>query len=121
DPSLRDRVVARADASSLRVRGWNPTAVTVRSVLRAADVRVTGLAAEMSYYALISIVPIATAVGSSLGFLRRFLGDEQVEEIRSSIVEALTTIFAQQVASNILAPLVDGLLDEGRASVATGA
>src|SRR5690606_33423831 len=90
-------------------------------VLRASDVRVTGLAAEMSYYALISIVPIATALGSSLGFLRRLLGDEQVEQVRTSIVEALTTIFAQQVASDILAPLVDGLLDEGRASVAIGA
>lgn len=121
DPSLRDRVVARADAATLRVRGWNLAAVGVRSVLRASDVRVTGLAAEMSYYALISIVPIATALGSSLGFLRRLLGDEQVEQVRTSIVEALTTIFAQQVASDILAPLVDGLLDEGRASVAIGA
>lgn len=120
-PSLRDRLVARADGSSLRVGPWNPLAVTVGSVLRASDVRVTGLAAEMSYYALISIVPIATALGSSLGFLRRLLGDEQVEEIRTSIVDALTTIFAQQVASDILAPLVDGLLDEGRTSVAVGA
>lgn len=119
--SLSDRIVARADAVTWRVGRWNVVAVVVRSVLRAAHVRVTGLAAEMSYYALISLVPIATALGSSLGFLRRLLGDEQVEAIRTSIVDGLTSIFAEQVASDILAPLVDGLLDEGRTSVAIGA
>lgn len=120
-PSVRMRVVARADASTVRVRGYNPVAVTVRAVLRAGDVRVTGLAAEMSYYALISLVPIATALGSSLGFLRPLLGDEQVEQIRTSIVDALTSIFAQQVASDVLAPLVDGLLSEERTGFAVGA
>ncbi|WP_162458496.1 YihY/virulence factor BrkB family protein [Pseudactinotalea suaedae] len=119
--SMRERVIAGADAVPWRVGRWNVVAVVARSVARASDVRVTGLAAEMSYYALISLVPISTALGSSLGFLRRLLGDEQVEEIRTSIVDGLTTIFAEQVAGDILAPLVDGLLDEGRASVAIGA
>jgi len=120
-PSVRKRVIARADAVPWRVGRWNVVAVAARSVARASDVRVTGLAAEMSYYALISLVPITTALGSSLGLLRRLLGNEQVEEIRTSIVEVLTTIFAEQVAGDILAPLVDGLLDEGQASVAIGA
>lgn len=119
--SLRDRLIARADAVTWRVGRWNLVAVVVRSLFRTSEVRVTGLAAEMSYYALISLVPIATALGSSLGFLRRILGDEQVEQIRTSIVDGLTSIFAEQVASDILAPLVDGLLDEGRTSIAIGA
>lgn len=119
--SFGERVTARVDAFPWRLGRWNPVAVVVRSVLRASDVRITGLAAEMSYYALISLVPIATALGSSLGFLRRLLGDEQVEQIRASIVGGLTSIFAEQVAGNVLAPLVDGLLDEGRTSVAIGA
>ncbi|PWD51065.1 hypothetical protein C8046_10820 [Serinibacter arcticus] len=120
-PSIRDRAAARADAVEWRVRDVNPVAVVVRGVLRAGDVRVTGLAAEMSYYALISIVPITTALGSNLGLLRPILGDGQVEEIRASIVDALTSIFAQQVAADVLAPLVDGLLDERRTGFAVGA
>lgn len=120
-PTIRDRLVARADASPVRIGRWNPAALVVRSALRAGDVRMTGLAAEMSYYALISLVPIATALGSSLGFLRRLLGDEEVEQIRGSIVEALASVFAEQVARDIMEPLVDGLLDEGRATVAVGA
>lgn len=120
-PTVRSQIEDRADGVGLRVRGINPVALATRSVLRAGDVRVTGLAAEMSYYALISLVPIATALGSSLGFLRPILGDPQVEEIRTSIVNALTTIFAQQVAADVLAPLVDGLLSEQRTSFAVGA
>ncbi len=120
-PTVRERVERRADAFGPRVRGLNPVALGTRSVLRAGDVRVTGLAAEMSYYALISLVPIATALGSSLGFLRPLLGDEQVTQIRTAIVDALTSIFAQQVASDVLAPLVDGLLSEERTGFAVGA
>lgn len=120
-PTLRERVVARADAVPWRIGRWNVVAVAVRSVLRAGDVRVTGLAAEMSYYALISLVPIVTALGASMGFLQRLFGEEQVDEVREAIVDALTTVFAQQVTSDIIAPLVDGLLDEGRGTVAVGA
>ncbi|GMA33099.1 YihY/virulence factor BrkB family protein [Litorihabitans aurantiacus] len=120
-PTVRERVEARADAFGPRVGRWNVVALVTRSVLRAGDVRVTGLAAEMSYYALISLVPIATALGSSLGFLRPLLGDTEVEEIREAIVGALTSIFAQQVASDVLAPLVDGLLSERRTGFAVGA
>lgn len=120
-PSLRERITARADASPLRIAGWNLPALVVRSLHRAGQVRVTGLGAEMSYYGLISLVPIITALGSGLGFLRPILGEDQVAEIRTSIVDALTTVFAQQVAADVLAPLVDGLLDEERAGFAVGA
>lgn len=75
----------------------------------------------MSYYALISLVPITTALGASLGFLRPLLGDEQVDQIRTSIVNALTSVFAKEVAGDVLAPLVDGLLDEKRTGFAIGA
>ncbi|PWF24401.1 YihY/virulence factor BrkB family protein [Ancrocorticia populi] len=120
-PSIRKRITARADASPWHVRQTNVLAAVVRTIFRAGDVRVTGLAAEMSYYALISIVPITTALGASLGFLQNIVGAAQIDQIRSSIVNALTTVFSQQVASNILAPLVDGLLTDGRGSIAIGA
>lgn len=120
-PTVREWVLGRTDAVTWRVRGWSPVALAVRSVLRAGDVRVTGLAAEMSYYALISLVPITTALGASLGYLRTILGDQRVDDIRNSIIDFLTTIFAEQVASDVLAPLVDGLLSESQTGLAVGA
>ena len=120
-PPVRDRVTGRADALPWRVAGWSPIALAVRTGYRSGDVRVTGLAAEMSYYALISLVPLTTALGSSLGYLSAIVGEEQVDEIRDSIIDLLTTIFAEQVASDVLAPLVDGLLSAESAGLAVGA
>lgn len=120
-PTVRERVLAVAEQYPLTVRGWDVAPMLVRAVLRAGDVRVPGLAAEMTYYALISLVPIATPLGASLGYLRPLLGDDQVQEIRTSVVDGLATVFAQQVAGDVLAPLVDGLLDEQRGGFAVGA
>ena len=120
-PTLAERAVRLADRHPGTVRGWGVTAIGVRAVVRAGEVRITGLAAEMTYYALISLVPIATALGASLGYLRPLLGDAQVEEIRTTVVDGLATVFAQQVAGDVLAPLVDGLLDEERGGFALGA
>ncbi|MCB7135455.1 YihY/virulence factor BrkB family protein [Cellulosimicrobium marinum] len=120
-PTVRDRLLARAARTPGRVRGVPVAEVALRAGFRSADVRVTGLAAEMSYYGLISLVPLTTALGASLGFLRPLLGDEQVDAIRRTLVDALTTVFAEQVAVDVLAPLVDGLLDEARTGFALGA
>ena len=120
-PTVAQRAVALADRHPGTVRGWGVVQLGVRSVVRSGEVRITGLAAEMTYYALISLVPIATALGASLGYLRPLLGDEQVDEIRTSVVDGLATVFAQQVATDVLAPLVDGLLDERRGGFALGA
>lgn len=120
-PTLAARAVGWADRHPVRVRGRNVGSLAVRSVVRAGEVRVTGLAAEMTYYALISLVPIATALGASLGYLRPLLGDQQVEELRTQVVDTLTSVFAQQLATDVLAPLVDGLLDEQRGGFAIGA
>lgn len=120
-PTLPERAVALADRHPVTVRGWDLTGLTVRSVVRSGEVRITGLAAEMTYYALISLVPITTALGASLGYLRPLLGGDEVEQIRTGVVDGLATVFAQQVASDVLAPLVDGLLDEERGGFALGA
>ncbi|PTU56941.1 hypothetical protein DBB34_06395 [Sphaerisporangium cinnabarinum] len=113
----QDRVLAAAARTGPRVRVAD---VAARSAFRVAGVRVTGLAAEMSYYGLISLIPLTTAIGSSLGFLRPLLGDDTVDSIRSSIVGGLTTVFAEHVSTSVVAPLVDSLLDEQRTGFAVG-
>lgn len=119
-PSWQERVLGFAARTGPSVRGVRVADVVARSAFRVAGVRVTGLAAEMSYYGLISLVPLTTAVGASLGFLRPLLGDDAVDSIRTSIVDALTTVFAEHVSSSVVAPLVDGLLDEQRTGFAIG-
>jgi membrane protein len=102
------------------VRGRSLSQLTLRSLRRIIDVRVTGLAAEMTYYALISLLPLTTALGAALGFLERVLDVGQVEEFEATLVRWLGTVFDEEVAGDFLLPLVEGLLREPRGGVALG-
>src|SRR5699024_7360628 len=115
-----ERLESWAERHHLGPAGTNLLAVLVRSWRRSTQVRVTGLAAEMTYYGLISLVPLLTALGASLGFLERIVGTQDVARIEETVVDALSTVFAEQVAADVLAPLVEGLLREERTGVAVG-
>lgn len=99
---------------------YNIRLLVIRCIKRIVDVRVTGLAAEMSYYALISLVPLITAFGAALGSLERFVGEERVEQIENVVVAQITRVFSNQLTADVLAPLVEGLLSQERAGVAIG-
>lgn len=117
---MGDRLEAFVERYPLRVRGRSLSRLVVRGSQRAVDVRVTGLAAEMTYYALISLLPLLTATGAALGFLERFLGVEQVAEIEQALVRGLDTVFAPQLTGELLLPMVEGLLREERGGLAIG-
>lgn len=98
--------------------GVNPVAVAARMPRRAVQVRVTGLAAEMTYYAIISLVPLLTAIGAGLGFLRRLLGADRVDEIEALLIDGFGVVFAPEVTADVLAPIIRGVLREERTGVA---
>jgi membrane protein len=92
----------------------------IRFVRRFSDVRVMGLAAEMTYYALLSIFPLIAALGASLGFLERLTGPAAVEQVEATVVATLNTVFTVEVTDQVLAPMVEGLLRQERTGFALG-
>jgi len=119
-PTVLDRADAWARRHPVRVRGLDLLPFVVRCVRRVVDVRVTGLAAEMTYYALLSVVPLTSALGASLGYLERFTSPEQVTRVEDGVVDAVSGVLADDVAQDALVPLVQGLLREERTGVAVG-
>jgi membrane protein len=103
----------RAGAVSLSMLG-------IRVVQRFLDVRVMGLAAEMTYYALLSFFPLIAALGASLGFLERFVGAAGVEAAELAVLDGLRVVFTPQVTADVVAPMVQGLLREEQAGFALG-
>lgn len=101
-----------------RIRGLNPALLTVSVVKRFGEVRATGLAAEMTYYALISLVPFVIALGAAVGFLEVFIGPAQVAELENTIIRGLQGVFSPEVTVQIIEPLVRGLLAEERTGAA---
>lgn len=119
-PDRTERVEKWASRHGLAVGGVRVLQLAVRTWSRAVEVRVTGLAAEMTYYALISLIPLITAVGAALGFAERVLGDDRVRRIEEFVLDGLGTVFEARVTDEALRPLVQGLLREERTGVAVG-
>lgn len=115
-----DRVEAWAHRHPVRVGRLDVLPFVVRCVRRVVDVRITGLAAEMTYFALISAVPLVTALGASLGYLERLTDPERVAQVEDAVVDAVSHVLADDVAQDALVPLVRGLLREERTGFAIG-
>jgi membrane protein len=92
----------------------------VRGVERFLEVRVMGLAAEMAYYAVLSLLPLIGAIGVSLGFLERVIGRQEVLEAEAAILQAVRVVFSAEATEDVIAPLVEGLLRQERTGFALG-
>jgi membrane protein len=118
--SAGDRLDQWVERYPLRVGGTSLSRLAVSFVGRFLEVRVMGLAAEMTYYALLSIFPLVGALGASLGFLERLVGAEQAGQVEVAVIRGLDVVFSPDMTADVVAPLVQGLLREERAGFALG-
>lgn len=120
DPEAKFSYKAKewARGHSPSIRGLNIAGLGIGIGERASRVRLPGLSAEMSYYGLISVPPLLTAFGASMGYLERIVGAQQTEEIEAALVSFVSSIFAQDLATDVLEPLIEGLLSEERTGFA---
>lgn len=117
---LRTRMERAATESRIRVAGVSLPLLVLRVVERFLEVRGMGLAAEMTYYAILSIFPIIGIVGTALGFIERFAGPEEAAAAERTILAGMEQIFATQVTQDVFVPMVQGLIHEERAAFALG-
>lgn len=102
-----------------RVRGlWGDlralAAGTVQACLR---YRVTGLAAEGGFFALLSLPPLVYGLVASLGFLGRWLGAEDVEAVRDQLTGLTQAFFTSQAIADVILPTFDSVTTTGRADL----
>jgi membrane protein len=114
------RLEAAIQRGGIRIAGLNLPLLALKIVQRFLDVRVMGLAAEMTYYAVLSIFPLVGALAAGLGFLERLVGPEPVAEAEAMILVGLNAVFATDVTQDVFAPMIEGLLREERAGFALG-
>jgi membrane protein len=76
--------------------------------------RVTGLAAEVGFFALLSLPPLLLGLVGTLGYFTAVLGEQTVAEIRREIVQLAETALASDVVRQVIIPTLDDVLEEGR-------
>ncbi|MEX2620189.1 MAG: YihY/virulence factor BrkB family protein [Egibacteraceae bacterium] len=117
---MTEGAVAWARRRSARIAGYNPWEVVVRLGRGVVDDRVSGLAAEMAFFALLSFVPLLVAIGAGLGYMERVIGEEQVQQAEGAIIGGLAVVFSPDLTREVIAPLVQGLLSQQRGGLAIG-
>ncbi|MCB0964506.1 MAG: YihY/virulence factor BrkB family protein [Acidimicrobiales bacterium] len=111
DVARRRDVGRRRDTAAL---------VAVGTTRRFVEVRVTGLAAEMTYYLLLSIIPLLTALGASLGLLGGILGDDAVDQLEDGLTDTVRRVLSADLSEDLIVPLIRDLLAAERTGLAIG-
>lgn len=123
DPGTRtDELVAQASTwareRDTRVGGLNPWTLLIGTARACGRDRIIGLAAEMSFFALLSLVPIIVAIGAGLSLAERVIGADTVARAQEGIIAALDVVFSSEVTDEVVAPLVEGLFAGQRGGIA---
>ncbi|MEA2316953.1 MAG: rane protein [Solirubrobacteraceae bacterium] len=94
---------------------------TILGVVRAAHLhRTTGHAAEMAFFAVLTLVPSTVAVGSALGLSKHIIGAGAVSDAESAVNGAVRALMGPQLADSVISPFVHVQLTQPRGGVAIG-
>jgi membrane protein len=79
--------------------------------------RVTGLAAEAAFFAILSLPPLVFGLVGTVGYVAETFDVRTVEQVRAGIVEIAGRVLTPQSVEQIVVPTVDDVLAGGRADV----
>jgi membrane protein len=86
---------------------WHLVVSTVSSCLRN---RVTGLAAEAAFFALLSMPPLLFGLTGSIGVVVRTFTDQRVGQFKTGLVDLAGQVFTPETVEAIVVPTLDDVL-----------
>jgi membrane protein len=94
------------------VRGtvWRLIVSTVGTCMRN---RVTGLAAEAAFFAVLSLPPLIFALAGSIGYIFAQFSDTQVGEVRNTVLDIAGQALTPQTVNSIIKPTLNQVLNGG--------
>ena len=93
---------------------WRLVVTTVASCMR---YRVTGLAAEAAFFAVLSVPPLVFAMAGSIGFVTSRFSAAQVADVRAAVIDLSERALTESAVSRIIVPTIDDVLEGGRFDV----
>ncbi|EFQ83836.1 YihY family protein [Aeromicrobium marinum DSM 15272] len=106
--------VERAGRPALRDHGAQVAAHTVSTCLRH---RVTGLAAEAAFFAILSLPPLIFGLAGTIGFVAERYRVAQVEVFKDRVLELASQALTPSTVDQVIAPTLDEVLEGGRFDV----
>lgn len=93
---------------------WRLLVMTVSACLRN---RVTGLAAEAAFFAVLSVPPLIFALAGSIGFVTDQFTATELESIRDAVVDLARRFLTERAVDVVIVPTMDDVLEGGRFDV----
>ena len=93
---------------------WRVVVTTVGSCLRH---RVTGLAAEAAFFAVLSVPPLVFALAGAIGFVSGRFTATQIEDISNAVLEVSRQALTDRAVDKIIEPTIREVLGGGRYDV----
>ena len=107
----RDETAGTAARPRTRTVLWRLTSDTVATCFR---YRVTGLAAEAGFFALLSLPPLLLGLVGSIGYLGNWLGDDTVAEVQERIIDVAGRVLTADSVRDVIEPTLRDVFEGGR-------
>lgn len=93
---------------------WRLVVTTVGSCLRH---RVTGLAAEGAFFAVLSVPPLVFALAGAIGYVTDQFTAAEVEDVRQAVLDLSSRLLTERAVNGVIEPTIDDVLRGGRFDV----
>jgi membrane protein len=113
-PAAGTDPAGRTVVQKLRHTLWRLVVTTVGSCLKH---RVTGLAAEGAFFAVVSVPPLIFALIGGVGYVSDSFSAAQIEEIREAVIELFSTFLTDRAVNRVIVPTMNDVLGGGRFDV----
>ena len=91
--------------------------LTVETVRVCMRYRVTGLASEAGFFALLSLPPLLFGLFGGAGYVGRWLGPDTVAQVSKAISVYAARFLTDSSVRDVIVPTVDDVLGNGRSDV----
>jgi len=93
---------------------WRLIVTTASSCLR---YRVTGLAAEAAFFAILSVPPLVFALAGAIGYVTAQLDPGQINDIRAAVLDFSGRLLTDKAVAEVVEPTLKSVLRPGRFDV----
>ncbi len=88
-----------------------------RTVSSCFRYRVTGLAAEAAFFAILSLPPLVFGLAGTIGFIAERFDVAQVDVLKTRVLELASQALTPDTVEEVIAPTLDDVLGSGRIDV----
>lgn len=112
------RTVSVGSSTSWPVDLWRWfTRIVARTVSACFRYRVTGLAAEAAFFAILSLPPLVFGLAGTIGFIAERFEVAKVDVLKDRVLDLASQALTPETVDAVIAPTLNDVLDSGRIDV----